>query len=152
MIPPPSHHCTAPQQSRRRSPKEKEKTSRIRMDVINPPPLPTAPQHSRRRSKTQVAVAWTSSPPPPPHPPPPLPPQQKKVNKRKRKHKSHGRHHPQMQVEAGMCGKSRDGKNTAKTDAKCDTHTHTGKHRKQRCEMTAEHVFGQCSQPVVAFF
>ena len=73
------------------------------------------------------------------------------VNKRKRKHKSqsHGRHHPphpppkpphrverQMQVEAGMCRKSRDGQNTAKTDAKCDTHRKTPKKTMRNGELS----------------
>ena len=56
----------------------------------------------------------------------------------------------QMQVEAGMCRKSRDGQNTAKTDAKCDTHRKTP--NKNDAKWRAEHVFGQCSPPVVAFF
>ena len=43
---------------------------------------------------------------PPPHPP----------------HKPPHRVQKQVQVEAGMCRKSRDGQNTANTDAKCDTH------------------------------
>ena len=30
--------------------------------------------------------------------------------------------------------------------------THTGKHRKNDAKWRAEHVFGQCSPPVVAFF
>ena len=44
--PPPSPHCTAPPHSRRRSTKQKENTSRIRMDVIAPPPPhPSPPLH-----------------------------------------------------------------------------------------------------------
>ena len=91
---------------------------------MTPPPLPTtAPHHNlaeerhQKKRKTQVAVAWTSSapriPPKPPH-----------------------RVQRQMQVEAGMCRKSRDGKNTAKTDAKCDTHRKTPKKRMRRGQLS----------------
>ena len=48
-----------------------------------------------------------------------------------------------------MCRKSRVGKNTAKTDAKCDTQENT---EKNDAKWRAEHVFGQCSAPVAAFF
>ena len=136
---------TAPQPSRRRSPKAKESTSRSRWDITPPSPhkppqrvqrqmqveagiwpsgkktlqrpmrnathTHTGKQHSRRRSpkgkKTQVAVTWTSSPPIPPKPP-------QRVQR-------------QMQVEAGMCRKSRGGQNTAIADTKCDTDRKTPK-------------------------
>ena len=130
VIPPPSSpplHRTTTYSRRRRSTKQKENTSRIRMDVITPPTPPpphhyTAPQHSRRRWSTKEKENSSRSRmdviTPPPRPiPPPKPPH---------------RVERQMKVEAGMCRKSRDGQNTAKTDAKCDT---TGKHRKKRCEM-----------------
>ena len=122
----PPHHCTAPPNSTTRSRKQKEKTSRIRMDSPPPPPLHRTTKQHNKIKKT----------------------------KRKNKSHSHGRHHPphhctappnstrsrkitphrlerQMQVEAGMCRKSRDGQNTAKTDGDA---TDTGKHRKKRCE------------------
>ena len=73
-------------------------------------------------------------------PPPPSPPK-KPLHRVER----------QMEVEAGMCRKSRDGHNTAKTDAKCDTHTQENT-EKNDAKWRAEHVFGQCSPPVVAFF
>ena len=41
-----------------------------------------------------------------------------------------------MQVEAGMCRKSRDGQNTAKTDAKCDTHRKTPKKTMRNGELS----------------
>ena len=75
----------------------------------------TGKQPGRRRSPKEKEHTsrsrMTSSPPPPPIPSP------------KRPH----RVQRQMQVEAGMCRKSRDGKNTAKTDAKCDAHRKTPK-------------------------
>ena len=70
----------------------------------------------QEKQKTQVAFAWTSSPPPP-HPPPPH------------------RAERQMQVEAGMCGKSRVGKNTVKTDAKCDAHRKTPNKKMRNAEL-----------------
>ena len=70
------------------------------------PPHPPTPPHQRtalarehKKEKTTGAFAWTSSPL---HPP----------NRAER----------EMQVQAGMCRKSRVGKNTVKTDAECDTH------------------------------
>ena len=41
-----------------------------------------------------------------------------------------------MQVEAGMCRKSRDGQNTAKTEAKCDTRRKTPKKRMRNGELS----------------
>ena len=102
------------------------KTSRIRMDVISPPP-------------------------PPPHPPPRphrTTKQHKKMKKTKRKntsHTSHDRTAPpnstrrfrkitahrkerELQVEAGMCRKSRDGPNTAKNDGNATDTENTEKH------------------------
>ena len=63
----------------------------------------------------------TPPPPSPPHPPPPPP----------------HRAERQMQVEAGMCRKSRVGKNTVKTDAKCDTH------RKQQEKQKTRSILGE---------
>ena len=68
----------------------------------------------------------------------------------------HGRHHPpippsppppphraerQMQVQAGMCKKSRFGKTTVKTAAKCDTH------RKQQKKQKRQVAFAWTSSP-----
>ena len=83
----------ATNKGRRRSTKEKENTSRSRMDVITPPP--------------------PSPPPKPPH-----------------------RVERQMQVEASMCRKSRDGQNTAKTDGKCNTHRKTPKKTMRNGELS----------------
>ena len=108
-------------------------------------------------------------PPPPPHQCTAPESDQNKVNTRNRKQKSHshGRHHPppptppkpphraerQMQVQAGMCRKSRVGKNIVKTDAKCDTHTHTQENiEKKNAKCRAQHVFAQCSPPAGALF
>ena len=41
----------------------------------------------------------------------------------------------QMQVQAGMCRKSRVGKNTVKTDAKCDTRRKTPKKTMRNAEL-----------------
>ena len=49
--PPKRVRHTAPQPSRRRSPKEKENTSRSRMDVITPPPPPSPPKPPHRVQK-----------------------------------------------------------------------------------------------------
>ena len=106
--PPKRVRHTAPQRSRRRSPKEKENTSRSRMDVITPPP---------------------------PIPPPPKPPH--RVQK-------------QVQVEAGMCRKSRDGQNTANTDAKGDTDRKTPK--KTMRNGPPSRFLDQCRPPCARFF
>ena len=76
----------------------------------------TAPQPSRRRSPKEKEHKSQSHGRHPPPIPPPKPP--RRVQK-------------QVQVEAGMCRKSRDGQNTAKTDAKGDTDRKTPK---KRCE------------------
>ena len=103
-----------PHQKRLVQGEKKENTSRIRMDVITPPPHPptppphqcTAPAREHKKEKTKGAFAWTSSPL---HP----------SNRAER----------EMQVQAGMCRKSRVGENTVKTDAKC----------------RGQHGFAQCS-------
>ena len=68
----------------------------------------------------------------PPPIPPPKPPQ--RLERR-------------MQVEAGMCRKSRDSQNTANTDAKGDTDRKTPKKT-----MRNEQVFGPVQAAVCAFF
>ena len=85
------------------------------MDVITPLPHPP---HPRTEPKDKCKSKSNITPPPPP------------------RHRAERR---QMQISAGMCKKSRVGKNTVNTDAKCDTHR--GKHRKTRCEMESSACF-----------
>ena len=84
---------------------ERENKSRIRMEC-------TAPAREQKKERTKVAFAWTSSPL---HPP----------NRAER----------EMQVQAGMCRKSRVGKKTVKTDAGCDTHRKTQKNTMRNAEV-----------------
>ena len=72
---------------------------------------------------------------PPPHPPPHHCTAPPNSTTRSRKITPH-RFERQMQVEAGMCRKSRDGQNTAKTDAKCDTHRKTPKKTMRNGELS----------------
>ena len=123
-----------------------------------PPPRPhrTTKQHKKmKKTKTKRKNKSHSHGrhQPPPHPPPTTAPhhttkQHKKMKKTKRKntsHTSHDRTAPpnstrrfrkitahrkerELQVEAGMCRKSRDGPNTAKNDGNATDTENTEKH------------------------
>ena len=92
------------------------KKSRVGKNVVNTDAKCDTHRKQQEKQKTQVAFAWTSSPPLPCPPPP-------------------HRAERQMPVEAGMCRKSRVGKNTVKTDAKCATHRKTPKTTMRNAEV-----------------
>ena len=106
------------------------KKSRVGKNTVKTDAKCDTHRKQQEKQKTQVAFAWTSSPPPIPPPPP-------------------HRAERQMQVEAGMCRKSRVGKNTVKTDAKCDTQENT---EKNDAKCRGQHVFAQCSPAAGTLF
>ena len=144
--------------------KFEENTATTGAKCPHPPPIPSNAQNTKQQEKRNHSHGR--------HHPPPSPPMyrtrtyQNKVNKRNTRQNlhSHGRHHPppipphprteltykcKSKLACDMCKKSRVGKNTVKTDAKCDTHWNT---LKKRREMESSAFFVQGSPAAVAFF